>query len=94
MEWRTRLTDKLRELMYPTLFIYIVGSIYLMGYTREKEADATNGLATLPLPLAQRIGESDFEDDKPAASAPTSQAAAATPPGLAAAPSASASTAD
>ncbi|MEO6435068.1 MAG: hypothetical protein ABIP55_04810 [Tepidisphaeraceae bacterium] len=39
MKWRTRVTDKLRELMLPTLTICIVGSIWTIGYMREKEAE-------------------------------------------------------
>ena len=36
--WRTRVTDKLRELLYPALVLSIVSSVWVIGYVREKEA--------------------------------------------------------
>ena len=43
--WKTRVTDKLRELIPGALVLTIAGSIWLIGQTRESEADIIDAFA-------------------------------------------------
>jgi hypothetical protein len=76
MEWKTWLSDKLRELMYPALVMSIVGSVYAMGHTREKEAQVESGLLAAPLPHWSRITQA-ADDDSTAPARPSSASASA-----------------
>ena len=56
----TRVTDRLRELLLPALTLAIVGSVWCMGYLREKEAMLAESFAS-PISDAR---QSELEDEK------------------------------
>ena len=43
--WKTRLTDKMRELIPGALVLTVASSIWLIGQTRESEADLIDAFA-------------------------------------------------
>ena len=43
--WKTRLTDKLREMIPGALVLTIASSVWLMGQMRESEADIIDAFA-------------------------------------------------
>ena len=68
----TRITDKLRELLLPALMLAIVGSVWCMGYLREKEAILAESFAA---PLGDtRLSELEDDEEEDATDGETSPA--------------------
>jgi hypothetical protein len=70
--WWTRTTDKLRELLLPALTLAIVGSVWCMGYLREKEAILAESFAW-PVGDA-RLNELEDDEEENATDGETSYA--------------------
>jgi hypothetical protein len=70
VDWRTRVTDWLREMLLPTVTISIVSTVWVLGYLRAKESEVNDQFST-PIRVPQ-MAEEEPDNTSPAAAPTTS----------------------